>query len=197
MRKRLLLAVAALSIASGCKPDLHGPWPQPKLAAHRTPPPADGDGLAAELELGQKNFFALQEYYLGMGEAGIPKKKRQVHELTSEEAAWVGAAVVAESQALGRLLPLMEKALTGKVAAEDRPEPAVPNVSLAILSLDASGPWDLAQARANYAGNLAYLYRVRRAKASSAASHAQAKEWARQGGEELARIEKDQPAAGR
>lgn len=188
MKSRLLLAAAALSLLAGCKPDLHGPWPKPELAAHRVPAPTDGDGLAAELELGQRNYFALQDYYLGLGEGGFPKKFQRVHELSTEEAAWASEAVAAQSQALARLLPEMEKALKGRVATMDAPLPAAPKMSLAILDLESAGPWSLAQARSNLAGYLAYLYRVRRSARADEAKRAEAALWAEEGRVELARI---------
>ncbi len=192
MKTRLLLAVA-LAFLAGCKGGTADDWPKPALEAHAAAVPTGGDALAAELELGQRNFFAIQRYYLGFS-GGERKRARP---LTTEEAAWVAGVIAAESEALGRLLPAMEKTLAAPAPTEDLPLPTIPHVSLAIVSVHSDGPWDIAQGRANLAGSLAYFHRLRRSKRAAPDELARARESTSHYRTDLARVEKARSAGAR
>lgn len=168
MRRQLLITLAAaLALGAGLVFVLRrGAAP---LAAPTAAAPADeGDAVAAELEAAVADQFALQDRFIATKGA--------------EPGAAAGEASAAR---LAALIARMDARLARPVPEADLPEPPSPHVSLAILSLDGSGPWEVARCRGNLAALLAYRYRLLRSRRGGGARRDEA---ARQVEEERAAL---------
>lgn len=178
MRRELLIALAvALALGAGLASSMRrgSAAPAPASAAA---PDDDGDAVASELEAAVAEQFALQD--------------RLIATKGAEPGAAAGEASAAK---LAALIARMDERLSRPVKETDLPLPASPHVSLAILSLDGTGPWEVARCRGNLAALLAYRYRLLRSRRAGGALRAEAARHVEDERAALAKAESERRAA--